>query len=136
MALDTTATEADILAKVKTLANRVYTYEVPDADATPAYPYVVVYFGEPVRTGVDHHITSTRNDTLRGYVTVQVISSDVDSANALKNKLKVGLTGYRPVDSGEMVMEGGTGYAFTDSKPTKFFRELGYSYRTNLTWND
>lgn len=130
--------EEDILSRVQTnVLSRTYDTEVPEG-TTPAYPYVVVYFGTPVRSASDHHITSTRNDTLIGYVTVQVISKDAVSARAIASKAQGELTGYRPVDSGEMILDGGTAYSrvATDTKPTRFYRELAFSYRTNLTFNN
>lgn len=136
MSLDTTATETDILNAIKTAVghDRVWPTEVPDGQDA-AFPYVIVYFGEPIRASGGRHITSTRDDLLIGYITVQVVSTTDASANAVKNRIKAALTGFRPVDSGEMVLEGGMGYsaAQTQVKPTRYFRELAFSYRTNLT---
>ncbi len=141
MSLDTEPTEKDIKTRIETLfpgTPRVWVSAVPDNVPTPQTPYCVLYFGSPVRTGSDHHITSTRNDTLRGFVTVQWISRDDESCRAMANKTRNLLTGYRPVDSGEMILEGGGSYSSANGgvKPTLFYRETGYSYRTNLSWVD
>lgn len=136
MSLDTGPTEAAIEAEIKTTLghDRVYVTQVPDG-LTPKYPYVVLYYGEPIRSARDRHITTTRDDVLVGYVTVQVISTTDSSANAVKNRIKNALTGFRPIDSGEMVLEGGMAYSDADTRvsPTRYFRELGFTYRTNLT---
>lgn len=141
MALDTTPTEKDIKTQVESLfpsTPRVWVSAVPDDMPTPKYPYAVLYFGMPVRIGTDHHITSTRNDTLRGFVTVQWISQNDDSCRDMANKTRALLTGYRPVDSGEMLLEGGTSYSSANGgvKPTLYYRETGFSYLTNLSWVD
>lgn len=138
MTLNTAATEDDITAKVRDLfasTPRVWVTEVPDNVTTPAYPYAILYFGSPTRTATGRHITTTRWDLLRGFVTVQWVSTDDTSARAMDNKTRVSLTGYRPVDSGEMVLEGGMSYsrASTAVKPTLYYRETGFSYVTNVT---
>jgi hypothetical protein len=135
MSLDTTQTETDIINRIKTVLPRVYITEVPDG-TDPGDPYVVVYFGEPSRIGTDHHLTSTRNDTLRGFLTIQVISRTDAAASAIKNRIKNALVGFRPADSGEIIAEGGLSYseASTSGASTKYYRELGFSYMTNLTW--
>lgn len=141
MSLDTEPTEKDIQARVESVfpgTPRVWVSQVPDSIKTPQYPYAVLYFGMPVRIGTDHHLTSTRNDTLRGFVTVQWVSTDDDSCRDMVNKTRVALTGYKPVDSGEMTLEGGTSYssASTAVKPSLYYRETGFSYMTNLHWVD
>lgn len=136
MTLDTTATEAAILARLRTILPRFYDTKLPDNE-TPRYPYGIVLFGEPQRTGTDRHVSGTRNDVQVGYVTVRVISTDVDSAKAIKNAVRDSLTGYRPPDSGEMGLEGGfgTSSASTETRPTLFIRDTSFSYKTNLNWN-
>jgi len=141
MSLDTEPTEKDIQNRIEALfpgTPRVWVSAVPDGVVTPKTPYCILYFGMPVRIGTDRHITSVRNDTMRGFVTVQWVSEDDDSARAMMNKTRAALIGYRPVDSGEMVAEGGTAYSSpsTTIKPTLYYRETGFTYLTNVTWVD
>jgi hypothetical protein len=138
MSLETTPTEDDIVARISTqVIPRVVDTEVPEA-TTVAVPYILIEWGGPVRSEQDHHITSTVNDTLIGYGTFTVVSSDARSAKQVADKLRKALTGYRPVDSGEMILEGGVTYsnATTTVKPNRFYRSLAYSWRTNLSWVD
>ena len=136
MSLDTTAAEAAIIARLATTLSRVYVTEVPD-NVTPVYPLIVVYFGDPVRIGTDRGIVSTRNDTQRGFAVIQVQAPTDDAARIIKNKIRVSMVGYRPTDCGEMVLEGGYGYskAATGVKPTIYYREVGMSWLTNLSYN-
>lgn len=139
MSLDTTPTEDDILNRIQTqVLPRVVEIEALEATQVDL-PFILVEWGEPVRSGLDHHITSTRNDTLIGTGTFTVVSSDSRSAKQVGDKLRNALVGYRPVDSGEMILEGGlvTGStASTAVKPNRFYRSQGYSWRTNLSWVD
>lgn len=136
--LDTGPLEDDIEAVVKTVCTRTWVSEIPSDVATPQMPYVILYFGGPIRSASDHHITSVRNDTMIGYCTVQVVSSTDKSARDVNNRIRNALVGYRPTDAGEMASEGGLAYSRgnNDVKPTKYYRETGYSYRTNLSWNN
>ena len=136
MSLDTTQAEAAIVSRLITVLSRVYVTEVPDS-VTPVYPLVVIYFGDPVRIGTDRGIVSTRNDTQRGFAVIQVQAPTDAAARDIKNKIRVSMVGYRPTDCGEMVLEGGYGYskAATTVKPTIYYREVGMSWLTNLSYN-
>lgn len=138
MSLDTAPLENDIKARVQTVTPRVYISEVPSDTPTPDMPYVVIYFGGPIRGARDHHITSSRNDTMIGYCTVRVTSSTDTSARDVNNAIRNALAGHIPPDCGEMIVEGGLTYSNGTStvKPSSYFRETGYTYRTNLSWND
>lgn len=138
MSLDTGPAEDAIKARVLTVTPRVFVSEVPADQPTPEMPYVILYFGGPIRSARDHHITSVRNDTLIGYCTAQVISRTDISARDVNNRVRDALVGYRPPDSGEMIPGGGLAYSngSNDVKPTKYYRESGYTYATNLSWND
>ena len=135
MALTTQPAEDAIVARLKTIVPRVYVTEVPDG-VSPVYPYIVVYFGEPTRMSKDRGIVSTRQDTLRGFATFQVVSPTDAASNAVKNAIRESLPGYRPPDCGEMMLEGGGGYskAATGTAPTLYYREVAMSWLTNLSW--
>lgn len=132
--MKTATYEAEIEARVKTVANRVFVTEVPPGTPTPAYPYVIIRFGGPVRGYRDRHITSTKNDTMIAYCTMQVISETDASARDLADRIRDAVTGYIPTNCGEMACEGGMAYsnATNTNPPTKFFREVGFTFRTNL----
>jgi hypothetical protein len=131
--IDTTQTEEDILDQIKTVLPRVYVSEVPD-NVDPGDPYIVVYFGDPIRIATDHHVENVRHDTMIGYFTVQVISKTDKAARDIKNRVKSALVGFRPYDSGAIVAEGGVSRSrsATESVPKMYYRENGYSYLTNM----
>lgn len=137
MTLSTAPFETDIQNRVLTVNPRVFVSEIPDAIPTPAMPYVVIYFGDPIRASGDHHMVSTRNDTNIGYCTVRVTSSTDTSARDVNDLIRDALVGFRPTDCGEMSLGGRMAYSngSNDVKPTKYYRETGYSYRTNLQWS-
>lgn len=135
MSLDTTAMEDSIITELKTIIPRVYISSVPDGVA-PVYPYIVVYFGEPMRIASDRGIVSTRNDTLRAYATCEVVAPTDDAARKIVNKIRLALTGFRPTDSGEMGREGGGGYSSArKASELLYYRSVGFSWLTNLSWN-
>lgn len=138
MTLDTTETEEAILARCQSVLSRFYDTEVPDGNATPTYPYGIVYFGEPVRMATGRSMCGTRNDVLRGVVRIQVLSSTAASLRPVINKLRNALIGWTPPDSGEMKSEGGTSFTrtFTGVKPTEYVREIYVTYPTNMKGND
>lgn len=129
--------EDDIIARIKTVISRVYVTEVP-SDITPTYPLVVCYFGGPLRTIKDHGMRSVRSDTLLAYLTVQIISLSDTSARDIADLIRDKLLGYIPVNSGEMIPEGGLGYskAAVNAAPVKYYRELAFTFTTNLAYNN
>ena len=134
--VDTSSTEADILTRLRSKFPRVYPEGVPDETPTPAMPYVLVYFTTPRRAAGDHHIVSSRHDTNTLGVTVKVVSLTYESARAAMGTVLDSLTGYRPTNSGEMILEGGSSYTPTGSgvKPTAYSREVAFTVKTNLAW--
>src|SRR5664280_693982 len=122
MSQKTGPTEDSIITQLETVISRVYETIVPSGIA-PVYPLIVVYFGTPARSGSDHHMTSVRNDTQIGYLTVQTISTTSISARDINDKVRDKLVGFIPVDGGEMVPEGGISYSKgnNDVPPTKYY---------------
>lgn len=118
----------------------VYTSEVPeDGDINwnngLFSPYLVVFFGGPIRSARDKGIVSTRFDTTILYCTVEVYAPVADTAAFLKDKVVDVLTGFRPPDCGEMVLEGGLAYskASNEVRPTQYIDSTAFTTRGNLT---
>lgn len=134
--MDIVAVENSIISRLKTkVIPRVYDTEV-DTSATPSYPYMVVNFSFPTRTGRDRHLTNVRNDTRVGVVTIRVISTDAASAKAIMNKADDYLTGWEPTNSGALVPDFNTQFSTpgTTTQPALYYRTMGYTFRTNLKW--
>lgn len=143
MTLGITAQVEDIATLMKTnLVPTVYDTEIPPA-TTVAYtngimdPYYVVTFGGPVRASQGRGIVSTRNDVTMLYCTVSCVAPDITGRNYLVDAAIDLLTGYKPVDSGEMVLDGGLQYsnAYADVRPVKYYKDLSFIFRSNLTSN-
>lgn len=129
--------EDAIKARVQSVIPRVYVSEVPDDEPTPAYPYVTLFFGGPIRQGFDHHISGTRNDTMVAYGTAQIQSLTDVSARDVADRVRDVLMGYVAPNCGEIIVEGGLSYSNGTNAvpPTKYYREVGFTFRTNLQWN-
>lgn len=138
MPLNPSAAEDSIVEELEDIIPRVYDTEVPDG-VSPVYPMIVCYFGDPIRTARGRNILSVKNDPQRAYVLVQVASETVQSTKDIYGAVREKLIGFCPDNSGEMVPEGlGVSYSRSNgnSKPTVYYREAGFSYITNLEWND
>lgn len=136
MSLDTTAYEADLKTEVEKICPRVFVTDIPDGTPTPAVPYVVLHWTEPVRASQGHHLDNSRHDTQRGGLVVEVFSETDDSANQVKNALKDALTGYRMPDCDELLPEGGfsSGGVLQYPRPSLYRRGLMFSFFTNMSW--
>ena len=143
--LDPSPTFEDIKAKLESVVAplKVYVAEVPEDRDIPVsngkpLPFVAIYFGGPVRAARDKHITSTRNDTTILWVTIQAYAPRADIARVYKGQIIQELTGYRPVDGGEMTLSGGNTdtRASNEVRPTQYLEEVVFQVRSNLSWND
>jgi|SRR5690554_243703 hypothetical protein len=134
--MDIVAVENSIIGRIQDkVIPRVYKTEVP-TNTTPDMPYVIVACNFPVRAARDRHLTNVRNDTRIGIVTIRVVSDDEASADAVMNKIDTYLTGWEPENSGQMSPDFNTRFssAGTTTQPTRYYRTLGYTFRTNLKW--
>lgn len=141
MSLATEPIQNDIIARLQEQIPQleVFDTEVPDEQKLPTSngmlkSYAVVYFSEPVRAAVSRGIVSTRRDLHRAGMTVQVISPRSGDARMWADKIKDALTGYKPADASEMVLEGGaaTNNGTGTTRPTTYSRYIAFSFYTNL----
>lgn len=144
MSLETAPIEEAIESRLDAnMAQQIFNSEAPE-DAELAIvnglfkPYLVLYFGGPVRAQGDHHIVSTRHDTTIFYCTVQVNAARYTEARDIKDRVVELLTGFRPPNAGEMILEGGMGYsrnAGSKELPTVYVRETAFTMRANLSFD-
>ena len=139
--LDPTPVFDDIETKVREIVGpiQVFVAEVPeDADIPVSngkpQPFVAVFPGGPIRAARGHHIANSRWDTTILFWTILVSAPRADIARKYKGMLIDGLTGYRPVDSGELVLAGGNTpfRASNEVRPTQYLDEVQFSVRSNL----
>lgn len=143
MTLDMTAQEDDILARLRTgmAPVKVIDTEVPDIfDDTPVgdgvfKPYIATIWGGPILNQRDRGIVGVRNDLMKTYVVIRVVTPDADTNRSLYRKLMNLMVGYRPINSGEMLNVAGMAYTNGNAttKPTRYFREVNFEYATNTT---
>lgn len=143
MAIDPSAAWADVIEYLdNNLPLTVYDSIVPeDADIVLTNglfnPFVVVYSGGPIRSGTDHHISGSRNDTTVLYWTIAVYAPTADVPGVVAGQILNLLAGYKPPDCGEMLLEGGLSYSRGSNtvRPTQYVREIAFNARSNLSWN-
>lgn len=133
----------DILSRMRTnLVPEVYDTEVTDDDVTYVNgimsPYYVVMFGGPVRAARGKSITTVRHHVTILYCTVTCVAPDANGRNYLIDSVVDLLTGYAPPECGEMILEGGMAYTNgnTTVRPTKYFKDIVFTYRANLKLDD
>lgn len=98
-------------------------------------PFYIMYFGGPVRAAHGRGITSSRNDVNIMWCQATAVAPTKDSRNLLLDKAINILTGWHPPDSGEMILEGGMAFSIANTtvRPSKYMKNLTWTYRTNLT---
>lgn len=144
MSLGTAPIQDDIIARLRAnLPLDVYDAEVPDTKSLPTSntlvkPYIVVYFSEPVRAAVGRGIVSSRLDTNRAGLTVQVVAPRSVDARKYADSVKNILAGYKPPDAGELILEGGAAAdnGTANASPTAFSRYVAFSFFCNLIVGD
>lgn len=144
MALNPTPAFDAVITRLKTFQPLpVYESEVPEDTELVVtnglfQPFLVVYTGGPLRAARDHHLTGTRNDTTILYWTVEAYAPRAADATSIKGSIAPLLTGFVPPDCGELTLEGGMNYSRSSNqvRPTQFIAALGFTARSNLSWND
>lgn len=138
----TEATDAIVARLSSETGIAVYEAQVPDEALSPsnngiANPFYVVRFGGPVRAARGKSITSSRDHVNIMFVTVACMAPTIDAMKWLYGKAIDVLTGYTPPNSGEMILEGGLSYSegISTVKPTKYLKDVNFTFRTNLTLN-
>lgn len=142
MALGFTGIEQEVKDRLGAIKNViVYSEEVPDDASLPKNangtirPYIVTSFGGPYRAARGRGIINSRLDVNIGSLTVRVAAPTYAAARSICDQVIDTLTGWNGTDTGEFVLEGGTNNSAANSqvKPTTYFRDAFYSFRTNLS---
>ena len=133
----------DVRDELESLGLAVYHAQVPEYEDLPRsngvmLPFLVVYNGGPVHGSGSHHIVGTRNDTTVLFWTVSVYAARASEAELYKGKVVNLLAGFRPTDTGELVLTGGMAYSRASNtvRPTLYIEEVSFNARSNLSWND
>lgn len=140
MTIEMVSAEEDILAHLSAgmAPVPVHDIEVEDddfdiVDDGEFTPFIGVIWGGPILDKRDRGIVSVRRDLMTSYVIIRVVTPDAATNRRLYNKVYNLMTGYYPTNSGELSPEAGMAYTNGNGqvKPTRFYREISYSYKTN-----
>lgn len=142
MSADPTPVFDDVINRLRTQQPLpVFEDEVPeDTDLEVVNgvfrPFIVIYSGGPIRAGSDHHLVSSKYDTTILYWTMEVYAPVASDAKRICGSLIPIFAAYRPVNSGEMMLEGGMTYSRASNtvRPTQYIKSIGWSARSNLSW--
>ncbi|UPU15962.1 portal protein [Stenotrophomonas virus Jojan60] len=140
MTIEMVTAEADILNRLTTGMSPVPVIdtEVPDeaVDVSMDFtPRVYVIWGGPIartRRG-SKGIVGVRKDLMTSYCIIRIATPDAPTLRVLYNKVFNLMTGFKPVNSGEMTPEAGMAYTNGNAtvKPTRYYREIAFTFPTN-----
>lgn len=144
MSLNPEPAFADVDARLRTIISRVYDAEIPEDEATPTdaagqmLPYIVAMTGGPIRSRRDRNLVTARRDGTILYWTIATYAPTASLARAYKGRVVDSLTGFRPTDCGELVLDGGMEFtrASNSYRPTVYINTVHFSTVSNLSWTD
>lgn len=141
MSLNLLAVQDDIATELRTLAQDVYETSAPDDSKLKfdvngmILPYIVIEYSDLYPSISGNGILSSKYDIKASFIIVTCIGPTERSARQVANVVREKLTGYKPVDSGELVQAGGSvSYVSQDAKPNRYVAELAFTFLTNTVW--
>ena len=144
MALDPTPVYRSIEAKVREVAGKtpVYVAEIPPDDQLPMdshgtmLPFIVLYFGGPIRSVRDRNLVSTRRDVNILYLTVEVFAPMPEISQQIKGRIIDGITGFQEGDMSELTLSGlslSSTRASNTVRPTQYIDMQSWQCMSNLS---
>ena len=139
MSLDLLAVQDQIVAELETMAQDVYVTAVPE-DSKVAHgpnglflPYVVVQFADMKEATSGNGITSVRHNPGVSYCVVETYAPTERAARQVSNIVRDKLTGFLPVDAGELRLAGGKTYSTVEynAVPKKYVSEVAFMFIVN-----
>lgn len=141
MSLNLLPTQDAIAARLRELSQDVYETSAPedaklrfDANGT-ILPYIVVEFADMYDSLSSGGILSTRYDTKTSYIIVSCVAPTERSARQVAEVVRDKLTGFVPVNAGELTQSGGgIAYSAQNQKANRFTSELAFTFPVNIVW--
>ena len=140
--LNLAESEESVLAEIASLGLAVYEIEMPedselsfDKFGALTAPFYVVSFAGPLPTPQgERSLVGAKNDPVRNVVAVQTYAGDTASLRHAHNDVLDKLTGFYPVDSGELSFGGGNSYTVASNtvRPTLYVKVSFLVYETNI----
>ena len=106
-----------------------------DEDTGLVEPFIVMYFGGPIRAAGDHNLCDYRHDTTNLYITVDCYSGRYWDSQLLKGHTLEMLTGFKTDDSSPLCPGGGLNFdrASNAVRPTLYVASQSFTCRSNLS---
>ena len=139
MSLDLLSVQDQIVTELETMAQDVYVTAVPDDSKVKNgpnglfLPYVVVLFADVKEAASGNGITSVRHNPGVSYCVVQGHAPTEKAARQVANIIRDKLTGFKPVDAGELRLSGGRTYTSVENNavPKKYISEVAFTFIVN-----
>lgn len=140
MSLNLLAVHDQITAKLKELQQDVYETSAPE-DSKLRFdtngmilPYIVATYSDMYESANGNGIVSSRYNTGVSYADIICVGPTERSARQVADLVRDKLTGFIPVDAGELRFNGGARYASNSPKLNRYEAELSFSFPVNVVW--
>lgn len=141
MSLNLLPTQDAIATKLRELSQDVYETSAPDDSklrfdsSGNILPYIVVEFSDMYDSLNAGGILSNRYDVKTSYIVVSCVAPTERSARQVAELVRDKLTGYAPVNAGELTQSGGgVSYSAQRQKSNHFISELAFTFQVNTVW--
>lgn len=139
MSLDLLSVQDQIVTQLETMAQDIYITAVPDDSKVQNgpnglfLPYVVVLFADIKEAASGNGITSVRHNPGISYCVVQGHAPTEKAARQVSNIIRDKLTGFKPIDAGELRLSGGRTYTSVENNavPKKYISEVAFTFIVN-----
>jgi hypothetical protein len=141
MSLDLLAVQDSIVTKLNELPQNIYETTAPEDSKLPfdaagiMLPYIVVEFSDMYESTGAAGIVSSAYDVKTSYIIVSCIGPTQRSSRQVAQAVRQKLTGYVPVNAGEMILAGG-GQAYTtvNQKVSRYISQVAFTFQVNTVW--
>lgn len=141
MSLDLLAVQDQIATKLRELPQDVYETSAPDDSKLKfdtngtILPYIVIEYSDMYESGQSKGILSSKYDMAESFVIVSCIGPTERSVRQVADAVRNKLTGFIPVDAGELKFSGGNRYfAGQDARPNRYVAEVSFVFAVNIVW--
>jgi len=139
LSLDILAVHDQITTKLNELNQDVYEISVPEDTKIKMgpnglfLPYIVAVYSDMQESATGKGILSTRYNTGTSFCVVECVAPTQRAARQVAGLVRDKLTGFIPVDAGELRLIGGANYTTMDPRgiPKKYISEVSFVFTVN-----
>jgi hypothetical protein len=139
LSLDILAVQDQITTKLNELNQDVYEIGVPEDTKIKMgpnglfLPYIVACYSDMQESATGRGILSSRYNTGTSFCVVECVAPTQRAARQVAGLVRDKLTGFIPVDAGELRLIGGQSYTDTEARgvPKRYIAEVSFIFTVN-----